>query len=291
MPVLAALLVEASFYIGTVLELPRNRFEQALSAPVRAAVLAVSAVLPYLLYTVPLGLAQPGNLLLLLAIGGLIAAWFVVFPFRGGFAAVLLVAMAAILLSKIFTGIYPRPYERVRVDILGQLMLFRLGIMAFLSFGKQDGIRLGFLPERREWVVGLRWFLLFAPLAGLVNVFIGFARFAPPPLPWWQLALLAVGTFAAFLWVIALCEEFFFRGVLQQWLARGFGNDMAGLIAASLLFGSVHLWFRQFPNYRFALLAAIAGVFYGLAFREGRGIRAAMVTHALVVAAWRTLFS
>ena len=39
------------------------------------------------------------------------------------------------------------------------------------------------------------------------------------------------------------------------------------------------------------LLAAVAGVFYGMAFRTGKGIRAAMVTHALTVTTWKTFFS
>ncbi|HVX67819.1 MAG TPA: CPBP family intramembrane glutamic endopeptidase, partial [Bryobacteraceae bacterium] len=100
--------------------------------------------------------------------------------------------------------------------------------------------------------------------------------------PWWATAAIAAGTFLGMLWVVALREEFFFRGLLQPWL---------GLIATSLLFGSVHLPFRDFPNWRFAVLAAVAGVFYGLAYRSARSVRAAMVTHALVNTAWRVFFS
>jgi membrane protease YdiL (CAAX protease family) len=58
-----------------------------------------------------------------------------------------------------------------------------------------------------------------------------------------------------------------------------------------LLFGAAHFWFRTFPNWRFAAVAAVAGVFYGLAFRQARSIRASMVTHALTVTAWRLFFS
>jgi hypothetical protein len=38
-------------------------------------------------------------------------------------------------------------------------------------------------------------------------------------------------------------------------------------------------------------MAATAGIFYGLAFRQARSIRASMVTHALVVTSWRIFFS
>ena len=58
---------------------------------------------------------------------------------------------------------------------------------------------------------------------------------------------------------------------------------------ASVAFGFCHLWFRGFPNWRFAIVAAVAGWFYGKAYERGQGIRAAMVTHALAVTVWQTL--
>ena len=39
-----------------------------------------------------------------------------------------------------------------------------------------------------------------------------------------------------------------------------------------------------------ALIAGIAGCFYGRAFQRAGSIRAGMVTHALVVTVWRTVF-
>ena len=79
--------------------------------------------------------------------------------------------------------------------------------------------------------------------------------------------------------------------MLQQWITGWLRNDWAGLLLTSLLFGSVHLWYRPFPNWRIAVLAAVAGVFYGLAYRQARSIRASMVTHALTVTAWRLFFT
>jgi len=102
-------------------------------------------------------------------------------------------------------------------------------------------------------------------------------------MPVWKIA----ATFASMLSVVALSEEFFFRGLLQQWMAEWTGRPAWGLVAASILFGSVHLGFRGFPNWRFALAAAVAGRFYGGSFQQARSIRASMVTHALVVTLWR----
>jgi len=91
--------------------------------------------------------------------------------------------------------------------------------------------------------------------------------------------------------VVALAEEFFFRGFLQVLLAKRLRSETAGLVAASVLFGLAHLWFRSFPNWRFAIAAAVTGVFYGLAFLKAGSIRASMVTHALVVTTWRMFFA
>jgi len=90
--------------------------------------------------------------------------------------------------------------------------------------------------------------------------------------------------------VVALSEEFFFRGLLQRWIEEWSGWPVVAIGVASALFGLVHLGYRQFPNWQMAVLAGVMGVFYGLAYRTGGGVRAAMVAHALVVTTWKTFF-
>jgi len=102
-----------------------------------------------------------------------------------------------------------------------------------------------------------------------------------------RVAVQAIGTFFGFLWVVGLAEEFFFRGLLQAWVAEWLGNQRLSLCLVSVAFGSVHLWFKPFPNWRFAIMAALAGVFYGLAFQKEKSVRASAVTHALTVTVWR----
>ncbi|MGA2135939.1 MAG: CPBP family intramembrane glutamic endopeptidase, partial [Bryobacteraceae bacterium] len=91
-------------------------------------------------------------------------------------------------------------------------------------------------------------------------------------------------------WIVALPEEFFFRGLLQQWLTQWTGKPALALVGASILFGAAHLGFRAFPNWKFALAAAVAGWFYGRAYQQAQSIRAGMLTHALVVTLWRAWF-
>lgn len=198
---------------------------------------------------------------------------------RYGWAAVLALAAAPVLL-KAFRPLYP-PAGELRMEFLGQLMWIRTAVLTVMRDLKPEGVGFGFWPGAREWKTGVRYFLLLAPVALALSLATGFARPAWPEGGAAAVALNAVATFFGILWVVALSEEFFFRGLLQPRI---------GLWAASALFGLAHLGFREFPNWRFAVVAAVAGVFYGLAFRAGGGIRASMVTHALTVVFWRTFF-
>jgi hypothetical protein len=281
-PALAAVLIEVSLYASLAFEEARARW--------RWQYVALLAPLPYLVYTLPLRLASVTEAAILMLIAALAAAWFRIFP-RGRPADFAFVAfMAAPLILKLFPLIYPRAHEDLRLDFLGQLLWVRAGVIAILHDRPQRGLCFGFIPNRQEWAAGFRWFAFSLPVVlGLVAV-TKFAQFGLPAAPWWSTAAAAAGTFLGILWVVALSEEFFFRGLLQQWFAEISGRKWMGLIIASALFGSAHLNFREFPNWRFALIAGVAGIFYGLAFERGQGIRAAMVAHALLVTVWRTLF-
>jgi membrane protease YdiL (CAAX protease family) len=62
------------------------------------------------------------------------------------------------------------------------------------------------------------------------------------------------------------------------------------VIVSTVVYGCAHLWYHDFPNWRFALIAAVVGCFYGAAYLRRGSIRAPMVAHALVVVTWRMLF-
>jgi membrane protease YdiL (CAAX protease family) len=107
-----------------------------------------------------------------------------------------------------------------------------------------------------------------------------------PVLPLWKIA----GTFLAFLWVVSLSEEFFFNAVLRDWMEELTGHPGSALVLTSVVFGLVHLPFRGFPNWRWAMVAMVLGYFSGLARNRAGSIRASVVMHALVVTVWRAFF-
>lgn len=289
--VLPVLLVEAACYLVPAFGEPLGRLQTFGSRSARASLLAASAVIPYLYYAALTGTFRWSSLAWMAAIAAAGAFWFHLLPRSPAADIGFLALIAGVSLSRVFAEVYGAPAPGLKMDILGEFMWRRVGILAVFLLRPVEGTGFGFLPRRREWAVGLREYLYFAPAGLGLALAIGFIRFDPAGGPWWRLALVAAGTFLGMLWFVALTEEFFFRGLLQQWLSGWLRSSMAGMILASVLFGLVHLPFRAPPlNWRFALLAAAAGFFYGRAFRAGRGIRAAMVTHALVNTSWRVFF-
>jgi membrane protease YdiL (CAAX protease family) len=268
----------------------RKRLEQRMRRPALALVMTVSAALPYCVYALPTGVFRPGSLVAILALASVASFWYVLFPRRPAIDLAYVAVIAAVMLAYPFALVYATPVPRLPLAILGSLMWTRLAIFECLSIGNMHPEGFGLLPNRREWAAGAIHFLLFLPVGALLGWALKLVRFHPPNGDWRITALLAAGTFLGMLWVVALREEFFFRGLLQRWLGRWLRNDWAAVSAASVLFGLLHLPFRGFPNWRFAILAAVAGAFYGRVYLTTRSVRAAMVTHALVNTVWRVFF-
>jgi membrane protease YdiL (CAAX protease family) len=288
--VLPAFLLEVSFYYTLGVERLRGRIERLPPAGVAVA-LVLAAVTPYSLAAVALGSFSWQSLAWIAALALLSAFWFVVFPHQTAVDILFLVFVAAVWLLRVIPPLYPSPNPKLPLAALGQLMWFRTGLFAMLSVRRVKNVGFGFWPQAREWKIGALYFVLLLPVAGALGWAIEFARPHLRYAGWERISLLSIGTFFGVLWVLALGEEFFFRGLLQQWTTAWLRSEWGGLLLTSVLFGAVHLWFRPFPNWRFAALAAVAGVFYGLAFRQAKSIRASMVTHALTVTTWRIFFS
>jgi hypothetical protein len=73
-------------------------------------------------------------------------------------------------------------------------------------------------------------------------------------------------------------------------LARPYKSDLAAWGTASVLFGFSHITNLGFPNWRYVILASIAGVFYGWTWRRTGSIFASAIVHALVDVTWHFLF-
>ncbi len=318
---LPAFSLEIAFYLGSVLESTRSWFGRLpriflkahrprATAPydkgtgvsecrgrgplcassLKALLLWLSALVPFLIFTLAAGVFQRNAFYLLALLTALLAFWYVVLPRRIAYDIGFLVLAAAPFLTKIFERIYRTPDQHLRVDILGHLMWIRLGLIALLVFREWDPGPVGFWPTTREWRTGLLWFgVAIIPLV-LTALALHDVRYEPQPGPWWRVGALAIGYFFGFLWVVSLAEELFFRGFIERALLNSRWSTPLAVAASSILYGTVHLWFHQFPNWRRAVVVTVLGVACGVCYVQTRSIRSSMVTHALTIVVWRILF-
>ncbi len=294
-PVVAAFLLQISFYLALGFPEMRSWLAHRFSPARLAAIAVVWAIAPYLIYSLPAGVFQFSALAKLGGLAGTLGFVFVIFPVKGArltwpdVAAAGTIALA--LLSRVLRQVYRSPIPGLRLESMGHVMIIGLGAMAFLCLRQVEGTGFRFQTSREEWKTGIKQLLLFlipgAPLALLT----GAAHFHPLRTELWLYPLQAAGTFLGMYAVVALSEELFFRGVLQNLSAANLGGAIAAQAAASIIFGLCHLPFRGFPNWRFAALAALLGWFCGQAYREARSVVASSLTHALAISAWRLLFS
>lgn len=283
MPVAAAFIVELTFYLLAGTATGRNWLGSHGRKRI-AWLLTASGVLPWLIYSLPTGEADLSSVGLLLLIVLAVSVCYAVLPAAPLVDILFLGAIAAVYLSKAFDWIYASPIPKQSISVLGKLMLIRTAAMAILLIRGNVKAEFRFLPDRSEWLKGLLYFAPALPVVGFIYWGLGLVEMRVHPLN----ALQAIGTFVGVLWAVALPEEFFFRGLLQQWLERWTGHAIVALLLAALIFGSAHLGFhRIFPNWRWAIVAAVLGLFLGLAWRNTRSVQTSMVTHALIVTVWR----
>src|SRR5271157_573460 len=100
-------------------------------------------------------------------------------------------------------------------------------------------------------------------------------------------------TFVGIYLTVAIPEEMLFRGILQNLLVRTISKGprgLYGLLIASVVFGATHLHHPPVPNWRYAILATLAGIFYGNVYRTRQRLCASALTHALVDTIWHFWF-
>ena len=286
LPIIAAFLLEYSFYLVPGFEPVRAWLRAHINRLQLALALAISAAAPYFVYSIPTGQFRWTACATLVALIAAVSLWYLALRPSPVFDILFLALLVAIRLSRLLDHIYSSPVP-VRIDVLGKVMLIRTAALAVLVLRGLDGFKFGFVPTQQEWIAGVQYFFYFVPVGFPLALWLGVAHLTFTGFLFWK----ALALFFGALWIVALSEEFFFRGLLQQWLANWTRRPYLALAVASLLFGAAHLPFPAFPNWKMAAVAAIAGWFYGMAYYKTASIRSSMVTHALVVTVWRTLFS
>jgi membrane protease YdiL (CAAX protease family) len=282
----AAFLIEYPFYLVPGFPSVRDRIGGA-GVPVFAV---AAAVLPYLVCCCGAIEFTWGGLARVMAASLAMGLWFVLLPQSRIADVAYLLLWAAVLLGRwfnpIYTPLHPEFRDLKNVILIPHLSMISMAVMALMLQRRVPETGYGFVPNSREWRIGLLHFLYFVPIGLPLALLLRATHFASPK-PAWYIA----ATFLAMLWVVSLSEEFLVRGVLQQWIEEWTRSRHAALLVTSTVFGLLHLWLGGFPNWKWAIVAGILGWFCGRARNQAGSIRASMVTHALVATTWRAFFA
>ena len=194
---------------------------------------------------------------------------------------VVLLIIVAVHYSKLLQMAWPLP----GLAFFSKLFLADVVLYCFLVIRNLEGTGYSLVPSWSRLTVGLREWVFFLPIAVLIGDGIGFIHFHAV---WVRPS--AILTHLLLTWLlVAIPEELFFRAILQNLLETRFGRIPA-LLLTSLLFGLSHFNHGASFNWRYVLLASIAGISYGRAWRADRQILASMVTHTFVDVVWSLWF-
>jgi uncharacterized protein len=185
-----------------------------------------------------------------------------------------------IVMGWLFGG-YPHP----ALSAMPKLLLTDAALYGFLVVRGLEDVGYDFRPRWRDLAIALRELVFFAPFGiglGLALHFIGVHHVAPSL---WEFVAGWITTFI----LVAIPEELFFRGILLNLLERRLGAR-AALLTSAVVFGFSHFNKRAVFNWRYVILATIAGIFYGRAWRNRRRLLVSGITHATVDVIWGTWF-
>jgi hypothetical protein len=176
-----------------------------------------------------------------------------------------------------FEGAWP-----AHLAVFNKILLLDAGIYGFVLIRQLGGTGFNLRLRLKDLGIGLREAAIYTPPALALGLSLGFLHLHGG---WPGIARITGAWVFTFLF-IAVPEELFFRGWLENLLEKRLGRYGALLVTACL-FGLAHFNKRAAHfNWQYVLMAAMAGIFYGRAWRAERRVGASAVTHATVDAIW-----
>ena len=199
----------------------------------------------------------------------------------------------AIILLMLGLAIDLRWFERAWPNGLagwGKLLVVDAALYGFVAVRRLHGTGFDFHFRWSDWKTGLRELAFLTPVVLGLGMAMGFLHPHDSALRWFWMIPKWIYVFV----FVALPEELYFRAWVQNLLERRVGRR-AALGITAVLFGLSH-FNKHFSkssahfNWRYVLLASVAGIFYGRAWRQRRRVPASAITHASVDAIWSFWF-
>jgi membrane protease YdiL (CAAX protease family) len=197
-----------------------------------------------------------------------------------------MLALALPVAANWLGGIWTWPFD---LYFFRPLFCVCVGVYAFVVVRNLEGVGYRLLWRKQDVLDGFANFLAFCVFGIPLGLALHFIHPHFSSASFGQLPL----QFFAIYFTIAIPEELLFRGILQNLLCQSIRQGprgVYGLLIASVIFGASHLHHAPVPNWRYAILATLAGLFYGYTYRNRQRISASALTHALVDTAWHFWF-
>jgi len=293
---LAAILLSLSLILCAFVGLAQSSLlrylrQRAVESVWTAASLPLLLLVPYLVYalgTRSFSFAGAGKLVAYILVPTLLLLPDRLHrPARLGWLDVLaMLALALPVAADWLKGIWTWPFD---LYFFRPLFCVCVGMYAFAVVRNLEGVGYRLFWRRQDVADGVANFLAFCVFGIPLGLALHFIHPHFSSASFGQFPLQFFGIY----FTIAIPEELLFRGILQNLLCQSIQRGprgVYGLLIASVIFGASHLHHAPVPNWRYALLATLAGLFYGYTYRNRQRISASALTHALVDTAWHFWF-
>jgi uncharacterized protein len=178
-------------------------------------------------------------------------------------------------------SLIPRPAQGFLHSVAYGIAIL-LAMVIFAGFRALPGMKFN-VPGGgvADYWLPLAGFVITAPVLAFGGIALGFI----PPMhaPMQSAGRMASGIGLIFVGT-ALPEEILFRSLIQNLLMLRFRSNIRTLLIAAFIFGCAHLdnGPQPLPNWRYMILATIAGVAYGIVFRRASTVLSSAALHMLV---------
>lgn len=167
-------------------------------------------------------------------------------------------------------------------------------IFLLTTFSKNIPLYCEWQLSKKDWQCVRNFFILLIVVILPLALMLDFVKFGLKKSFIEHPVKIAISQGLGIFFTTAVPEELIFRSLIQNAIIKKF-SFYRGLLIAAIIFGLSHLNNTQggFPalNWRFAILATIAGLGYGYVFMNRRSLIAAATLHTMVDFTWVIFFA
>jgi membrane protease YdiL (CAAX protease family) len=178
-------------------------------------------------------------------------------------------------------SVFPKPLQGFFHTVAYGVAIL-LALWLFLIFRELPGMKYNLPHTIRDWTAPLIGYAIVSPILIPIGLWLGFIQpfHIPPGLTAW----FVLSRFLIILAATALPEEILFRSLIQNSIMHKLGFTNRSLLLAAVIFGLAHLnnGPGPLPNWRYAIMATIAGFAYGKVFQKSSSVFSSAILHGLV---------